>query len=161
MWDEIAYPFLNFCISLLFLSFLYYIHYGSLFYFAYFLFYLTSSCVLYFPCMEFIIIYTIYVMNFITMKSIESDFFSTMLTMRPDVVHYRYSCPVISHQYWWYGQEGMKQGQLLYHMFTMRPEQNWRHFTDNIFKCIFVRENVRIFIQISMKFDHNGSVDNE
>ena len=100
----------------------------------------------FFPCMEFIIIYTINVMNFITMKSIESDFFSTMLTMRPDVVHYRYSCPVISHQYWWYGQEGMKQGQLLYHMFTMRPEQNWRHFTDNIFKCIFVRKKVRIFI---------------
>ena len=35
---------------------------------------------------------------------------------------------------------------------TFRPRQNGRHFTDDIFKCIFLDENVWIFIKISLKF---------
>ena len=34
-------------------------------------------------------------------------------------------------------------------------------FTDNIFKCINLNENVRIFIQISLKFVPMGSNDNK
>ena len=34
-------------------------------------------------------------------------------------------------------------------------------FGDNIFKCIFLNENVRIFIQISLKFVPMGSNDNK
>ena len=35
---------------------------------------------------------------------------------------------------------------------TLRPRQNGRHFPDDIFKCIFVNENVSILIKISLKF---------
>ena len=35
---------------------------------------------------------------------------------------------------------------------TLRPRQNGRHFADDIFKCIFLNENVWIPIKISLKF---------
>ena len=34
---------------------------------------------------------------------------------------------------------------------TLRPRQNGRHFTDDIFKCIFLNENARILLKISLK----------
>ena len=39
---------------------------------------------------------------------------------------------------------------------TLRPRQNYRHFSDNIFKCIFVNENVWILIKISLRFFSYG-----
>ena len=42
---------------------------------------------------------------------------------------------------------------------TLRPRQNGRHFTDDIFKCIFVNENVLIPINISRKFVSKGSIN--
>ena len=35
---------------------------------------------------------------------------------------------------------------------TLRPRQNGRHFADDIFKCIFLNENVWISIKSSLKF---------
>ena len=35
---------------------------------------------------------------------------------------------------------------------TLRPRQNGRHFADDTFKHIFLNENVRISIKISLKF---------
>ena len=35
---------------------------------------------------------------------------------------------------------------------TLRPRQIGRHFPDNIFKCIFLNENIWISINISLKF---------
>ena len=35
---------------------------------------------------------------------------------------------------------------------TLRPRQNGRHFADNIFKCIFLNENARILLNISLNF---------
>ena len=43
---------------------------------------------------------------------------------------------------------------------TLRPRQNGRHFTDNIFKCIFLNENVWISINISLKFVPKGPINN-
>ena len=43
---------------------------------------------------------------------------------------------------------------------TLRPRQNGRHFADNIFKCIFLNENVWIPIKISLKFVPKGPVNN-
>ena len=43
---------------------------------------------------------------------------------------------------------------------TLRPRQNGRHFADDIFKCIFLNENVWIPIEISLKFVPKGPVDN-
>ena len=43
---------------------------------------------------------------------------------------------------------------------TLRPRQNGRHFPDDIFKCIFLKENVIILIKISLKFVPYGPINN-
>ena len=43
---------------------------------------------------------------------------------------------------------------------TLRPKQNGRHFPDDIFKCIFLNENVWILIKISLKFVPKGRISN-
>ena len=40
------------------------------------------------------------------------------------------------------------------------PGQNSRHFTDDIFRCIFVNEKFCILIKISLKFVPKGPIDN-
>ena len=42
----------------------------------------------------------------------------------------------------------------------LRPRQNRRHFADEIFKCIFLNENVWISINISLKFVLKGLINN-
>ena len=46
------------------------------------------------------------------------------------------------------------------HFNTLRPRQNGRHFADDIFKCIFVNENLWIPIKISLKFVPKGPINN-
>ena len=43
---------------------------------------------------------------------------------------------------------------------TLGPRQDGRHFTDDIFKCIFLNENVWIPIKISLKFVPKGLINN-
>ena len=43
---------------------------------------------------------------------------------------------------------------------TLRPGQDGRHVPDDIFKCIFLNENVWIFITISPKFVPKGWISN-
>ena len=43
---------------------------------------------------------------------------------------------------------------------TLRPRQNDCYFADNIFKFIFLNENVWILIKISLKFVPKGSINN-
>ena len=43
---------------------------------------------------------------------------------------------------------------------TLRPRQDGRHFPDDIFKCIFLYENVLISIKISLKFVPKSPIDN-
>ena len=43
---------------------------------------------------------------------------------------------------------------------TLRPRQNGRHFADDTFKCIFLNENIRISIEISLKFVPIGPINN-
>ena len=43
---------------------------------------------------------------------------------------------------------------------TLRPRQNGRHFPDDIFKRIFLNQNVRIPINISLKFVPKGPINN-
>ena len=42
---------------------------------------------------------------------------------------------------------------------TLRPRQNGHRFPDNIFKCIFLNENVWILIKISLKFVPKGPIN--
>ena len=43
---------------------------------------------------------------------------------------------------------------------TLRPRRNRRHFADDIFKYIFLNENVLILIKISLKFNPTGPINN-
>ena len=43
---------------------------------------------------------------------------------------------------------------------TLRPRQIGRHFADDIFKCIFLNENVWISIKISLMFVPKGPINN-
>ena len=43
---------------------------------------------------------------------------------------------------------------------TLKPGQNGRHFADDVFKCIFLNENVWILINISLKFVPKGLINN-
>ena len=43
---------------------------------------------------------------------------------------------------------------------TLRPRQNGRHFADDIFKCIFLNENVWILIKFSLNFVTKGPINN-
>ena len=43
---------------------------------------------------------------------------------------------------------------------TLRPRQNGRHFPDNIFKWIFLNEDIWISINISLKFVPRGPINN-
>ena len=43
---------------------------------------------------------------------------------------------------------------------TLRPRQDGRHFPDDTFKRIFLNENIRISIKISLKFAPKGSIKN-
>ena len=43
---------------------------------------------------------------------------------------------------------------------TLRPRQDVRHFPDDIFKSIFLNENIRISIKISLKFVPKCSINN-
>ena len=56
--------------------------------------------------------------------------------------------------------EGVRYGIFREGINTLRPRQNGRHFTDDIFKCIFLYENVWIPIWISLKFVPKGPINN-
>ena len=43
---------------------------------------------------------------------------------------------------------------------TLRPRQCGRHFADNIFRCIFLNENVWISLKISLKFVPKVRINN-
>ena len=43
---------------------------------------------------------------------------------------------------------------------TLRPRPNGRHFADDIFKRIFLNENILIPIKISLKFVPKGHINN-
>ena len=43
---------------------------------------------------------------------------------------------------------------------TLRPKQYSRHLPDDIFKCIFLNENISISISISLKFLSKGPINN-
>ena len=49
---------------------------------------------------------------------------------------------------------------LFHHALTHEAETNGRHFPDDIFKCIFLNENVWIAMKISLKFVLKGPINN-
>ena len=43
---------------------------------------------------------------------------------------------------------------------TLRPRQNGRHTPDDVFRCIFLNENLWIWIKIPLKFVPEGPINN-
>ena len=62
--------------------------------------------------------------------------------------------------YWWPGDSAIASCISSCWVNTLRPGQNGRHFADNTFNRIFVNENVRISIKISLKFVPKGPINN-
>ena len=50
--------------------------------------------------------------------------------------------------------------EYLVYVNTLRSRQNGRHFADDVFKCIFLNENVWILLKISLKFVPQGPINN-
>ena len=55
----------------------------------------------------------------------------------------------------------MAYHEMASHINVSPPGQHGRHFADNIFKRIFLNENVGIFIQFSLKVVPKGPIDNK
>ena len=49
---------------------------------------------------------------------------------------------------------------MLQQLNTFRPRQNGRNFPDDIYKCIFMNENVRVSLKISLKFVPMSQINN-
>ena len=61
---------------------------------------------------------------------------------------------------YWYVVDHHCLGYPLWHVNTLKPRPNRRHFADDIFKCIFLNQNVWIPIKVSMKFVPKGPINN-
>ena len=48
--------------------------------------------------------------------------------------------------------------EIVFCLNTLRPRQNGRHFADDMFKCVFLNENIWISIRISLNLVPNGSI---
>ena len=72
---------------------------------------------------------------------------------RPGIWH---AIQIFADQKW-----GLYKRSPLYwrHFNTLRPRRNGRHLADDIFKCIFLNENVWIPIKISLKFVPKGPIN--
>ena len=57
-------------------------------------------------------------------------------------------------------RKGMECNYSFTEVNSLRQKRNRRHFADDIFKCIFMNENVWIPIKISLKFLPKGPINN-
>ena len=59
------------------------------------------------------------------------------------------------------GRHGANHMLYSFHVFNiLRPKQIGHHFADDVFKCIFLNENVWIAIKISLTFVPKGPINN-
>ena len=94
----------------------------------------------------------------ITFDSLSSSRWKQIMFGTTDVL-----CPNgINQISYWTTNATTQQSNKTYHkqVNSLRPRQNRWHFADDILKCIFLNENVWIPIEISLKFDRKGPIDN-
>ena len=84
-----------------------------------------------------------------------------MISIGLCVLYFRFTCRSLVNGYCFpnlLGQARVLKRHMINNMRsvnTLRPRQNGRRdFADDIFKCIFLNENVRLSIKISLKFIH-------
>ena len=61
----------------------------------------------------------------------------------------------------WPGDAGSQGINTNHGVNSSLPGENGRHFADNIFKCIFMKDMFNVLIQISLKFVPLGPIDNK
>ena len=59
-----------------------------------------------------------------------------------------------------FNKEPHQRDSTHFNLNTLRLKQNGRRFADDVFKCIFLNENVCILIKISLKFVPKGPINN-
>ena len=69
------------------------------------------------------------------------------------------TCSLFHNLYWLFIGQGLRLSSWCT-LNSLRPRQNGRHFADDTFKRIFLKENVRISIKISLKFVRKSPIDN-
>ena len=81
--------------------------------------------------------------------------------VRIDHSHYCVNC------IWWYRGPSRRRNECLTNigdlsscLNTLRPRQNGRRFADDTFKRIFLNENARISIEVSLRFVPKGPINN-
>ena len=70
---------------------------------------------------------------------------------------------VLSKSIWW-SQKAWDQNDSIdcnLGVHTLRPRKKDRHFSNDIFKCIFLNENIWIFTDISLKLISKGQINNK
>ena len=93
---------------------------------------------------------------FCLLLGVSSDYAQTITGQFTEV-----TCPVIGRaQSDLTPSKTQKTGPDLYRINSSPPGQNDRHFTDDMFKSIFVNKKLCILIKILMKFVPKGPVDN-
>ena len=75
-----------------------------------------------------------------------------IILTQEDSWKYWYNQPLVN----WFHVPGSTGGSIN----TTPPGQNGHHFTDDIFRYIFVNENFCILMKISLKFVPKGSIYN-
>ena len=77
-----------------------------------------------------------------------------LITFRGDLITWK------RFPYYWPFARGIRRSSFYFLLNTLRPRQDGRRFPDDIFKSIFLNENVWISIRISLKFVAKGSINN-
>ena len=83
-----------------------------------------------------------------------------LIIMAPHYIFFPKNTVKVSHHLLQRGRYGMFLLNVGQNLNTLMPGQNGRHLADDIFKCIFLNENVWIQIQISLKFVHDSPINN-
>ena len=83
--------------------------------------------------------------------------FTVQISLAMWILHAIYITPV---PFYDIAASGLCGIWIIYCLNTLRPRQNGRRFADDIFKRIFVNENIRISIKISLKFVPKGPINN-
>ena len=95
----------------------------------------------------------------------------TCLNLRQQIDRLRFGCNLHVHiLYCWFRMAALTNMMFVYLEMllisvsscfnTLRPRQNGRHFPDDIFKCIFLNENIWTSIKFSLKFVPMGPINN-
>ena len=90
------------------------------------------------------ILYTIY------RKQHNANMFTLLISLAHNYTYYE--------RFYWYFSHKLWTGHTSIN--TLRPRQNGRHFPDDIFKWIFLNENVWISVKISLKYVPKGPINN-